>query len=200
MRSILCLILLLLLVVPASAQEPAQSKSLSQALVISVRGRDCHHGLHHQPNGPFAVIVFCEDAAGTFVALVCYDANGCEKGVLPDGTTRFEGWENDNRVWQENPWTSDVDSIAWSPDGKSLFIATSEIYGSGGLYQLDLEARKFSQLLPANKKVSLDATGPGYTIVSVSKDGRELRYHVQESDKILRLSVRPPEQSKATQR
>jgi len=195
MRNVLCLLLLLLLVGPASTQEPSHAKNQSQNLLLSVRGRDCHHGLHHQPNGPFAVLVFCEDAIGTYIALVCYDADGCEKAEYPDGVTRFEGWENADRVWQENPWTSDVDSIAWSPDGKSLFVATSEIYGAGGLYQLNLEARKSVQLLPANKKVSLDATGPGYSIVSISGDGRDLSYRLGEQEGIRKLLIRPSDTS-----
>src|SRR5271169_1749710 len=101
MRNALFLTSLLLLqfVVPGHAQEVSHVQSTSK-LVMSVRGRDCHHGLQHQPNGPFAVITFCEDAMGTYIAVVCYDADGCEKSDFPDGSTRFAGWDNTRRVWQ----------------------------------------------------------------------------------------------------
>jgi len=162
-------------------------------LATSIRGKECHHGLQHQPNGPFAVMVFCEDALGTYLAVMCYDPGPCNKSEYSDGTIRFSGWQIDNRVWQENPWTSDVDSFAWSLDGKSLFIGTSDIYGAGGMYQLNLEQRKSKQIMPKKQIVSVDEPGAGYSIVSINRNGSALNYRLIDHDDndtpVLQLSV-----------
>lgn len=147
-----------------------------------ISGQKCNHGLLQQPNGPFAVTVFCEDALGTYIGVICYAAGKCERSEYPDGSIRFEGWALNNRFWQEKIWASDVDSIAWSPNKKSLFVATGRIYGSGSLYQLDLEKRKVKQLLPIKSETSTSNPGPGYSIINLSNDGRTLSYKIQQPD------------------
>jgi hypothetical protein len=144
--------------------------------VVRLVGTACRQGVHRQPNGPFAVIAFCEDALGSYVAVVCYKPGACEKAEYPDGTIRFAGWSYQSRTWQQDPWTSDVTALAWSPDGKYLYVSTSEIYGSGALYLLNLEERTFRQLLPTGETVSDNNPGDGYEITAIDADGHHLRY------------------------
>ena len=137
------------------------------------KGRPCQHGLHHQPNGPFAVILFCEDALGDYIGVVYYDLLG-----KPNAAPFSSRWMHDNRLWQEPIWASDVTSFAWEPSGSRLYVATSDIYGSGGLYELNLKTRKAKQLAPKGKKVSGSDPGPGYVITELNKEKAILRYQV----------------------
>ncbi len=97
----------------------------------------CVDGPHKQPNGEFAVYVFCDDAQGTNIAIF----HGYP------GDSLFEKWPINRRFWQGEPWTLDVSSIGWVPNKNLLVVATSEIYGEGSIYLLDLEKQKFKVLL-----------------------------------------------------
>lgn len=133
-----------------------------------------------QPNGPFAVFVFCEDAVGTYIAVSCYDVEVCEQSTYPDGSVRFEGWKLYDRFWQEKDWATDVTSFAWSPDGKYLYVATSYIYGTPALYKLDLEARRSTELLKNDAPASVFITG-------IDPKGQYLYYRLGDNNKILIL-------------
>lgn len=100
----------------------------------------CVDGPHKQPNGEFAVYVFCDDALGTNIAVF----HGYP------GDSLFEKWPINRRFWQGEPWGLDVSSIGWVPNKNLLVVATSEIYGEGSIYLLDLEKQKFKVLLTPN--------------------------------------------------
>jgi len=182
------------LLVLTSQSTKAFSKS-HDSLVVKMAPKWCSHGLHHQPKGgPFAVIAFCDDALGTHIGIICY-AGVCEQSIDPNEEIRFEAWSLDNRMWQEKEWANDVTSIAWAPNQKSLFVSTNEIYGSGALYQIDLERRKFTQLLPENRIVSTTNPGVGYTITDISKDGTFLFYQqdtINNNNTIFKLQIKGP--------
>lgn len=142
----------------------------------------CNHGLHKQPNGPMAVILFCEDALGTYIGLVYYDAMGSpvpyrfyEKLSETEKGTYYKVWSLENRMWQDPLWASDVTSYAWGPDGTKLYVATSEVYGSGALYELDLVRRRHKQIVPRGE-------GPGYVITRIDKVQNKLFYTLWPSD------------------
>jgi hypothetical protein len=44
-------------------------------------------------------------------------------------------------------WATEVVSFAWSPSLEFLYVATSGIYGDGGLFKLNLKERKSERLL-----------------------------------------------------
>jgi hypothetical protein len=88
--------------------------------------------LHSQPNGPFALFLFCEDALGSYISVLYANPIGAPATPAP------HRWRLDDRYWHDPLWGADVTSYAWAPDGKRLFVATSEIYGSGGLFELNL--------------------------------------------------------------
>ena len=97
----------------------------------------CKDGLHKQPKGQFGVYVFCDDAVGTNIAVV----------HLYPGDSEFERWPIARRFWQGEPWSLDVSSIGWVPNKNLLVVATSEIYGEGSVFLLDLENQQSSVLL-----------------------------------------------------
>ncbi len=143
----------------------------------------CNHGLHKQPNGPMAVILFCEDAIGTYIVLVYYDTMGgpvpvsfYEKLSETEKETYYKIWSLENRVWQNPLWASDVTSYAWGPDGTKLYVATSQVYGEGGLYELDLVRRRHKQIAPTGKEGKLDNPGLGYLITRMDKVQNKLFY------------------------
>lgn len=141
-------LLMLLACTAADAQEVSWQKA---------RG-NCVPGLHSSPEGPFAVMIYCEDALGIYLAVIHAE---------PMGAPAAESgkWSLENRYWSDPRWASDITGFKWSPDGSKLFVSTSGIYGSGGLFELDLFERKVMQLLPKDKAISVNEPGPGYNIV-----------------------------------
>jgi hypothetical protein len=99
-------------------------------------------GFHDQPAGPFAALITFEDAFGSQLGLIY-------RGTL--GVPAFGAWTLTDRFWQESDWASDVTSICWSRDDR-LFVATSGVYGHGGLFALDLVARKARRLAPVDAR------------------------------------------------
>lgn len=51
-------------------------------------------------------------------------------------------WKINDRFWQDETWASDVNDILWGLSGEYLYVATSNIYGDGKLFQLGLRERK----------------------------------------------------------
>jgi hypothetical protein len=153
----------------------AYSESVSPRLVKFEE--NCNHGLHKQPNGPMAIINFCEDALGTHIALVYYDPMGAPVPIKfhnelskKERETYYKVWSLDNRMWQEPLWSFDVTSYAWGPNGRKLYVSTSNIYGSGALYELDLIRRKYKQIAPEGKQHSISDPGPGLLITGISPE------------------------------
>lgn len=122
----------------------------------------CKDGGPHRGPGRFAVWVFCEDALAVHIGVV-YAA---QMGIPIDGA-----WSLTDRFWQEPRWGADVNTFAWSPDGASLFVSTSGVYGTGGLFRLDLLDRKVHSLLPENVETSVE-------ILGVASDG--VRYRLTD--------------------
>ena len=121
------------------------------------RSGGCHSDLYRQPNGPFAVVLFCEDALGAYLAVVY---------IEPIGSPATENgrWKLNDRYWHDDLWGSDVTGFRWAKDGKYLFVSTSRIYGSGGFFELSLEMRTAKQRMPKRGLVSESDPGPGYDI------------------------------------
>lgn len=149
----------------------------------------CTHGLKKQPNGPMAIMLFCEDAVGDYIGLIYYDhmevpspADFVRKLSETEKNTFYSLWSLGNRMWQESIWASDVTSYAWDPDNTKLYIATSEIYGSGALYELDLVRKKHKQIAPSGKEAQLNSPGPGYVITRIDKGEGKLFYRVPPTD------------------
>jgi hypothetical protein len=95
--------------------------------------------IFRQPNGPFAVMLFNEFALGTHFGIIYYQQMG---------NPADEKWWISERFWQENPWNANITSLAWSHDGKYLYVGTSEVYGDGGLFKLYLFNKTYSRLYP----------------------------------------------------
>lgn len=128
---------------------------------------NCDPGLRPQPGGPYAALVFCENALGAYLAVV----------RLAPLTKSVEGaWSTRQLIWQEAPWAADITSFAWAPDGERLFVATAEGAGSGGLYELDLHSRKSRQVAPPDSTVSSSRPGPGYVIERLDGERGVLHY------------------------
>jgi len=110
--------------------------------VINLPAEKCKHGLVFQPNGPFAVMLFCEDALGDHIGIIYY-----RYMEVP----REGKWRLTDRFWQHKEWGANVTALAWDNTGKFLIVTTSSIYGSGGVYCLDLMNRKATKLFPQTR-------------------------------------------------
>lgn len=98
--------------------------------------RLCTPGVHDQSEGDFAIYVFCDDAAGTNIAVFVNDYG---RYVMPP-------YSEANRFWQDSAWGTDVLGYYWVPNSNELLIQTSPIYGTGGLYLLKLESQTSTKL------------------------------------------------------
>ena len=94
-----------------------------------------------QPDGPFAVMTFPEDALGMYIGVIWHDLLGSVIG-------NDEPWGLSERFWQDYGWGADVINFAWSPDGKYLVVATSEIYNAGAVHALKLRGRIYRRIYP----------------------------------------------------
>ena len=179
-RTALLVALLLLL---RGVSDGAASDAGVERLWKSQPGR-CPQGVHHQPGGPFAALLFCEDALGDYLAVVYW-----EPLAAPAARPFADAWEMGNRVWQDSVWASDVTSFAWSPDGKRLYVTTSQVYGSGGLFELDLVSRKARQIAPTDDH-PLSESDPGADYVITSIDEKAGILHYSPGDGRLNLGPR----------
>ena len=159
----LALAALLATAVPA----PAQSPVAGGPAVWILEPMSCDPGLRPQPDGPYAAMVFCENALGAYLAVV---------RLAPLEQSVEGAWSPQALIWQEEPWASDVTSFAWTPDGERLFVATAEGAGSGGLYELELATRRARQVAPKDSAVTAARPGPGYVIDRLDRERQMLHY------------------------
>jgi hypothetical protein len=110
--------------------------------VTVASGKQCNPGLHRQPDGPFAVMLFCDDALGSNLGVVYYG----HLGAPTDGK-----WALTDRFWQDSNWGADVTAFAWDPKRELLLVSTSAIYGTGTVYRLELKNRRYARLFPLEK-------------------------------------------------
>jgi hypothetical protein len=128
----------------------------------------------HQPNGPFAIMVFDEAAQGKHIGVIYYD----QMSVPMIGK-----WWIAERFWQDRLWGSDVKSIGWSPLGDYLYVATASVYGNGGVFKLDLKKKTSVKIFPDEgvgkddilhtKIVEIDSKNNYLTIEVTFNDGRQ---------------------------
>jgi hypothetical protein len=129
--------------------------AFADGLVVRVTGPTCKQGLYPQPDGPFSVYLFCDDAMGSNIGVI--NVSGAGANLPPARRAKTDAsvqWSVTERFWQQQPWAGDITSFAWSPDMRSLYVGTSEIYGTGALYKLDLPAKTYQKLYP-NSAVKL---------------------------------------------
>ena len=110
--------------------------------VVSVYARSCIQGIHKQPKGIFALHVFCDDALGTNVAVFFDDLGAPFSGKYNLG----------NRFWQGEEWNYDVTSFSWLKENR-LLLATSNIYGSGDVFMLNLEEQTYKVIFPSEPSI-----------------------------------------------
>jgi hypothetical protein len=140
----------------------------------------CKHGLHLQPEGgKFAVMLFCDDAAGSHLGIVC-NRPGCDETP----------WSLADRFWQDETWASDVTAFAWDKNGKCLYVSTSEVYGTGDVFALNLPERRYVKVsLPLDGK--LLANGRYDTTLKVMDTAANiLTYEVEYFDSVRGRPVR----------
>ncbi|MCB0220695.1 MAG: hypothetical protein KDH09_13430 [Chrysiogenetes bacterium] len=144
---------------------PARAAEFSSAGVVPVVGKNCKEsGVQKSPDGVFALYVFCDDAAGVHVGIVCVKLE-CE---------RYVRWDAANRFWQEKEWASDVREYVWLDGGSRLLVGTSEIYGTGLCYVLDIPTRLATALkLPEELGKYVECS-----IKAISNDGSKAQVQV----------------------
>jgi hypothetical protein len=97
----------------------------------------------------------------------CEDAQGDYLTVLYTGqvvAANDSAWERSigERAWHDEKWGDDVTSYAWGPGGEWLYVATSDTYGTGAVYLLDLR-RKSSVVVVGRGQVP-DSLGVRFEI------------------------------------
>jgi hypothetical protein len=138
--------------------------------------------LFKQPNGPFAAMLFNEFAQGIHIGIIYHQ----QMGVPVDGN-----WWISYRFWQEKPWNADITSFAWDESGKYLYIGTSEVYGDGGLFKLDLYKKTFVKLYP-KPKVDLEPA-LSTEIIELNQTNGKLKVKLILVDETTKIVVIPIE-------
>jgi hypothetical protein len=139
-----------------------------------VRTDPCGDGLYYQPgDAAFAAMLFCDDALGSNLGVVCYSGNLCSRPP----------WAVTDRFWQHESWAADVNAFAWDPNGRCLYVSTNAIYGEGDIFALDLWDRRVKRL-PLGIE---DREETGFSHVGrlsrIDDTGRTLEYEVEYYDK-----------------
>ena len=129
-----CIILTVFLAMSASVN---QAFGDSRSYVSS----GCYNDQITIPKTPFRFEVFCEGAIGNYLSVTFQR--------LMDGYT-FP-WQPYARHWQEEPWTSDITSVFFSDGISQLLVSTSDIYGTGKIYYLDLIKKKSTEVKTKKK-------------------------------------------------
>jgi hypothetical protein len=78
-----------------------------------------------------------------------------------------------------------VTSFAWANNGLTLFVGTSEVYGTGCIYGLDLMRRKAQCIYPSAAEVAKhESQADGFTtvILGIDEANRALRVRWQTED------------------
>lgn len=125
----------LILILAVASSMPA----VAEQGVTLASGRHCSHGLHLQPDGPFAVMLFCEDALGSHLGVIYYG----NIGVPLEGM-----WALTDRFWQEPAWGAEVTAFVWDSKNELLLVSKSGIYANASVYRLELKNRRSSKLFP----------------------------------------------------
>ena len=160
---------LLQLVFAGAIQAESETKKLMTTVDLARRNEITKNRIIKQPNGPFAAIVFDEYALAIHTCVIFYE----NMGVPVEGK-----WSISERTWCSDKWGSDITSMYWSPDGKSLYLATSSIYGDGGVFKLNLYNKKFIKVYPTAKKGSKYVSAT--EIIGSAKDGLTLKVEFSE--------------------
>ncbi|MBM96376.1 MAG: hypothetical protein CMI09_11115 [Oceanospirillaceae bacterium] len=134
-------------------------EALAETEITQINPKVCPQGIHEQPNGIFAIHVFCDDALGTNITVF----------VNKMGAPFHQEYNLGNRFWQNQEWAFDVMSFAWLPNNK-LLLSTSAVYGSGAVYLLDPSKKQ--------SKVLLKINGAIIELVSVKNEKVNVRYEV----------------------
>ena len=135
-----------------------------------VTAHPCEPGLYRQPDGgPFAAILFCDDALGSNLGLVCYAGAPCNRPP----------WDVTNRFWQGPKWAADVTAFAWDPNNTCLYVSSEAVYGEGDVYALDLPNRVVT-VLPLEIKERLRAGYTYSTTLTGIDEGKGLLHYTVE--------------------
>jgi hypothetical protein len=168
---------------------PLQSTADTPAYVVQAYPKVCKHGLYEQPTKEFSVFLFCDDAQGSNIGVILTRA-----GVGPvEGEPAYK-WGTAKRFWQSGPWVTDVMSFTWSQSGRFLYVATSPIYGDGGLFELDLIMQEWRRVIPetSSSEIKRQFKGNYYTKIDrVDLDRNIMSVGIYElsADKEKRIAV-----------
>jgi hypothetical protein len=173
-------IITFLITIPLVCVQSAFSESTNPNLITDIQKTESR--LIKQPNGPFAVMLFDESAQGIHIGVIYHD----QMHNPMDGN-----WWISERFWQSREWGSDVKNICWSPDGKYLYVATSRVYGDGGVFRLNLRQKTAQRIYPRTTVENADML---FTeIVNISEQQSKITIRVVRERKPSELVILPLE-------
>ncbi len=179
LRTIRDIITLLVLVLPLIIQN-TYAESTNPNLLPDIEKTESR--LIKQPNGPFAVMLFNESAQGIHIGVIYYD----QMGIPMDGN-----WWISERFLHSREWGSDVKSICWSPNGKYLYVATSRVYGDGGVFRLNLRLKTAERIYP---KANIKNSDILFTeILNINQQQSELKIRVTKEGNVSESVILPLE-------
>ena len=99
-----------------------------------VQNPGCGNGSHiyFQANGPFALMVSCEDALGKYASLLYYKS--MQQPTLG-------AWSMDERTWRQKQWGNGVIDFAWV-GGNELLVSVGIESDDPGVYWVSLNEKR----------------------------------------------------------
>lgn len=104
-------------------------------------GQSCTHGLKPINDTPFSIYFSCEGALGNYLGVILTE-KWSKKGN--------KHWDIGDRFWYDSSWGKDITSVYLNTQKQELYIATSSMYGSGGVYKLKLLEKEAVLIFPKN--------------------------------------------------
>ena len=112
---------------------------LSHAEIFSTTPKACQEGLYKAPMGPFSALVFCDDSEGSEIVVLHRSGFNSE--------AEKASWSLENRFWQElGEWSLEPTQFSFLEKGRQMVVATGTVFGTGKVYFLDLNTRRFTVL------------------------------------------------------
>ena len=153
-----------------------QSLAVETGQVVTLLDH-CEDGVSSIANTPYSILVSCEDALGNQIGLI-------HTGKMK--SPRYGDWGLADRFWQDEEWANDVTAYAIAPSARALFVSTSEVYGAGGVFRLDLSSRKHERIFPKGEH---ESTGRIFTLQLINESTGQLKLLIETDGKIEELEI-----------
>ena len=143
----------------------------SQSSELVSLKQNCQSGVYPIEHTQLSLHIACEGALGNYLGI-----------MLTGHWSKLEQgkWKIDSRYWFDKTWGNDVISYYYEPKSKMLYISTSGIYGSAGVYILNIHEQEFTPY-ESNIPTQVDLEEGYYEFTNVTEQFLNITYTVSST-------------------